>query len=307
MILVTITHRNGIAFDSPKTIAIDPEKIVDTKINGSYCVMEYGETYDRRRQPIEYQVTVSKAVIDALITGTYAGHKYLTLTVIASNTDIYKPNLDPTYTLELQERYIVDIRSTYIWINQTKTACSRIEFVPGAFVPVIIWVSEDISELITDVAGEGTTTTEEPSEETTTTESEEITTTTCAPRGDFVITLGFASSYDPTVGDPVSFLDSEQGACDAIGVINGQGGTFNYFEVDIYYNGRDNECYLHGTCDQLPTGYYVFDMDGLLGCHVTDGLTDEYDICSEITTTSEEPSVTTTTEPEFTTTTSPGY
>ena len=177
MILVTISHRNGIAFDSPKTIAIDPEKIVSTKDNGAFCVLEYGETYDRRRQPIIYQVTVDRATINALITGTYAGKEYLALTVIASNTDIYRPYLEPNYILDLQEKYIVDIRSTYIWINQTKTACSRIEFVPGAFVPVIIWVSEDIDDLITEIAGATTTTsTAEPAEATTSSEEEVVTT-----------------------------------------------------------------------------------------------------------------------------------
>jgi hypothetical protein len=133
---------------------------------------------------------------------------------------------------------------------------------------------------------------------------EVTTTTTCVPEGEFVNTLEFASSYTPIIGLPISFIDSAHIACEAIDVVNAQMGAFDYFEVDSYTDGKDNTYYLHATCTLLPTGYYVFDIEGYLACHVTDGKIDQYDVCA--TTTTPEPEVTTTTpEPEVTTTTTP--
>jgi hypothetical protein len=183
MIAVTVTHRQGIELVDPITIAIDPEKIVATRDRGSYVEIEYGETYDRRRQPITYQLTTDRASIDALITGSYATHLYLTLTVLWSNDREHRPPLGSAdYEIDLQERYIVDIRDTYVNINGTKTAARRIEFVPGSFVPVVIYVSEAFANLITDTPAEVTTTTTTAAPATTTTtesqQQEETTTTT---------------------------------------------------------------------------------------------------------------------------------
>lgn len=184
MIAVTVTHRQGIELVDPITIAIDPEKIVATRDRGSYVEIEYGETYDRRRQPITYQLTTDRASIDALITGSYATHLYLTLTVLWSNDREHRPPLGSAdYEIDLQERYIVDIRDTYVDINGTKTSARRIEFVPGSFVPVVIYVSEDFASLITDTPAEVTTTTTTTAAPTTTTttesqQQEETTTTT---------------------------------------------------------------------------------------------------------------------------------
>lgn len=179
MIAVTVTHRQGIELVDPITIAIDPEKIVATRDRGSYVEIEYGETYDRRRQPITYQLTTDRASIDALITGSYATHLYLTLTVLWSNDREHRPPLGSAdYEIDLQERYIVDIRDTYVNINGTKTAARRIEFVPGSFVPVVIYVSEAFANLITDTPAEVTTTTTTAAPTTTTTTAAPATTTT---------------------------------------------------------------------------------------------------------------------------------
>lgn len=179
MIAVTVTHRQGIELVEPVTIAIDPEKIVATRDRGSYVEIEYGETYDRRRQPIVYQLTTDRASIDALITGSYATHIYLTLTVLWSNDREHRPPLgSANYEIDLQERYIVDIRDTYVDINGTKTSARRIEFVPGSFVPVVIYVSEAFATLITDTPTEVTTTTTTAAPTTTTTTAAPATTTT---------------------------------------------------------------------------------------------------------------------------------
>ena len=179
MIAVTVTHRQGIELVEPVTIAIDPEKIVATRDRGSYVEIEYGETYDRRRQPITYQLTTDRASIDALITGSYATHLYLTLTVLWSNDREHRPPLgSANYEIDLQERYIVDIRDTYVNINGTKTSARRIEFVPGSFVPVVIYVSEAFATLITDTPTEVTTTTTTAAPTTTTTTAAPATTTT---------------------------------------------------------------------------------------------------------------------------------
>ena len=179
MIAVTVTHRQGIELVEPVTIAIDPEKIVATRDRGSYVEIEYGETYDRRRQPITYQLTTDRASIDALITGSYATHLYLTLTVLWSNDREHRPPLgSANYEIDLQVRYIVDIRDTYVNINGTKTSARRIEFVPGSFVPVVIYVSEAFATLITDTPTEVTTTTTTAAPTTTTTTAAPATTTT---------------------------------------------------------------------------------------------------------------------------------
>lgn len=122
------------------------------------------------------------------------------------------------------------------------------------------------------------------------------TTTICVPEGGFLGITSFSSSYTPTVGAPISFIDSEEETCAAILVVEGNGGEFDYFDVDIYLVGEDNHYYLPGTCDELPDGYYVINVDDTyFGEHVTDGVIDEYDICATTTTTTTEEETTTTT------------
>lgn len=184
MIQITYTHKNGVRQLTPVTIAIDPEKIVSITDSGLYALIEYGETFDRRRQPVTYKLTTSRAAILAEIDGTYDTKETLALTVLWSNTEEYKPYNVASYALDLQERYIVDMRDAVAWINQTKTACVRIEFVPASFVPVIIFVQGDLDSLVSDIPAAVTTTTEEPvvttttDEETATTTEEEVVTTT---------------------------------------------------------------------------------------------------------------------------------
>lgn len=168
MISVTATHRNGVELLEPQTFAIDPEKIVSIRDRGLYAECEYGETFDRRRQPIVYLLTTDRATLLPLILGTYASKETLAVTVINSSVDEYKPKNVPHYHMDLQEKYIVDIRESYTMIGQTKTACRRIEYVPGAFVPIILYVSDTYASMITDTPDAVTTTTT-PAPTTTTT------------------------------------------------------------------------------------------------------------------------------------------
>lgn len=121
---------------------------------------------------------------------------------------------------------------------------------------------------------------------TTTTEAETTTTTTtCVPEGGFLGITSFSSNYTPTVGIPISFIGSEEQTCAAILVVEANGGQFNYIDVDVYIVGETNHYYLSGTCTELPDGYYVIDIDGYIGEHVTDGVIDEYNVCATTTTT----------------------
>jgi hypothetical protein len=172
MILITTTQRNGVSY--AHTFAIDPEKIVsvrDREVGLSLVAeIEYGETYDRRRQPIFYRLNCSRAAIDALILGSYTGKEQLNVTVIDASDRHYKPYMVASYAMDLQERYIVDIREAEIMVNGSLTTCRRIEYVPGSFAPVILYVSNRLSTLITDTPEEVTTTTTEEATTTTTPE-----------------------------------------------------------------------------------------------------------------------------------------
>lgn len=177
MIQVTLSHKNGVELLEPITIGIDPEKIVSTRNRGYYCECDYGETFDRRRETVVYQLNTSRAAILALITGSYVANTYLALTVIWSLDREHRPiEGTASYAFDLQEKYIVDIRDVIQDVNGTLTACRRIEYVPGSFVPVVIFVSQSFRTLVPDVPAVVTTTTEEPIT-TTTTEEESATTT----------------------------------------------------------------------------------------------------------------------------------
>jgi hypothetical protein len=172
MIGVTALERQGVELLEPLFLAIDPEKIVSTRDRGIYCEIEYGETFDRRRQPITYVLNTDRASIDALIIGNYTDGlrlPYLELTVIWSLDREHRPAPGHShYHLDLQEKYIVDIRNVTADINGVLTDCARIEFVPGSFVPVVIFVDGEVDDFITD----------EPVEVTTTTTTVAVTTTT---------------------------------------------------------------------------------------------------------------------------------
>ena len=131
---------------------------------------------------------------------------------------------------------------------------------------------------------------------TTTAPTTTTTTTLCVPEGEYIATVPFASSYTPTQGVPTPFINSGADACEAILIVATDGGTFDYFNVDSYSYSDINHYYLADTCTPLPTGYYVFDMEGdIFGCHVTAGVIDLYDICTTTTTTTVAPTTTTTT------------
>ena len=186
MIAITYTHRNGIELDESVTCLIDPEKICGVRtFNTYYAEIDYGETFDRRRQPIKYGLTTSVAAILATITGTYdtLTPPYLSLTVIDALKQEWKPDPDDNYTYNLQEKYIVDIRESYTTIDGNKTACRRVEFVPGSFVPVVLYVSDTLESLADSTPAAVTTTTTTTPEGTTTTTTPEGTTTTTTPEG----------------------------------------------------------------------------------------------------------------------------
>ena len=184
MIAITYTHRNGIELDESVTCLIDPEKICGVRtFNTYYAEIDYGETFDRRRQPIKYGLTTSVAAILATIKGNYdtLTHPYLALTVIDALKQEWKPDLDDNYTYNLQEKYIVDVRESYTTIDGNKTACRRVEFVPGSFVPVVLYVSDTLASLTASTPAAVTTTTTTTPEGTTTTTTPEGTTTTTTP------------------------------------------------------------------------------------------------------------------------------
>ena len=185
MIAITYTHRNGIELDESVTCLIDPEKICGVRtFNTYYAEIDYGETFDRRRQPIKYGLTTSVAAILATIKGNYdtLTHPYLALTVIDALKQEWKPDPDVNYTYNLQEKYIVDIRESYTMIGTTKTACRRVEFVPGSFIPVVLFVSNSLVSLTDSTPAAATTTTTTPVATTTST-TPEATTTTTTPEG----------------------------------------------------------------------------------------------------------------------------
>ena len=186
MIAITYTHRNGIELDESVTCLIDPEKICGVRtFNTYYAEIDYGETFDRRRQPIKYGLTTSVAAILTTITGNYdtLTNPYLALTVIDALKQEWKPDPDVNYTYNLQEKYIVDIRESYTTIDGNKTACRRVEFVPGSFVPVVLYVSDTLASLTASTPAAVTTTTTTTPEGTTTTTTPEGTTTTTTPEG----------------------------------------------------------------------------------------------------------------------------
>lgn len=174
MIAVTVTHKNGVQLLNEMTIAIDAEKIVKVRtVDTYYAEILYGETFDRKREPVLYQLTTSAAAVLATIAGDYStllANPYLTVTA-------YKDLVSgATETLNLQERYIVDIREARVKINNTVTACRRIEYVPGSFDPVIIYVSTNFAAMVDSTPAE-VTTTEEPTTTAAATTTVEPTTT----------------------------------------------------------------------------------------------------------------------------------
>ena len=55
------------------TIAIDAEKIVKVRtVDTYYAEILYGETFDRKREPVLYQLTTSAAAVLATIAGDYS-------------------------------------------------------------------------------------------------------------------------------------------------------------------------------------------------------------------------------------------
>ena len=188
MILIEVTHIEGIQLAEHRFLAIDPEKIVTTRDRDGHCELEYGESYVRNRKTVTYEVTANRAAIDATITGAYDTNTYLALTVVWAEDREHRPTItqELTYALDLQEKYIVDIESVLYYLPGTgKTQLTKLRYIPGSFVPVTIYVSNDINRLVTNDFSETTTTTtaeavttttEEPA--TTTTEIPETTTTT---------------------------------------------------------------------------------------------------------------------------------
>ncbi len=182
MILVTVTKKQGVEIATPYDLALDPEKIVSTRILDGVTQIDYAETFDRNRQTITYEVTAAKPNIDATITGEYSTHTYLALTVYwAENRDLRPfPAISSTYALDMQEKYIVDIQDveyTIVWKNtKIATTLRKVRFVPGAFKEEVIYVTNNLIDLVDNTPSETTTTsTAEPA---TTTTTEIVTTTT---------------------------------------------------------------------------------------------------------------------------------
>lgn len=143
MILVMATHRNGMELSGSLYFAIDPEKVCSIRESKGNCIISYAETYDRRRQPIVYNLEEAGVVVEAAIEGDYDGKETLELTSV---------NLDDgsVETVTVQEKYVVDIRTVTLPVNGVMTTLSRVEYVPGAFVPVVLYASESIFDLVTN-------------------------------------------------------------------------------------------------------------------------------------------------------------
>jgi|GEM_PF-5767691 len=203
MIQITYTHRNGVAVSPSVTFAIDPEKIVSTKDYGSYCEIEYAETFDRKRQPIWYRTNTTRAAVDVLILGSYATKIYLAVTA-------YADDRLSTFAVDLQEKYIVDIREWYVTVSGVKTACRRIEYVPGSFAPTVLYVTNSLASLVSDTPAPITTTTTTAAATTTTTATPTTTTTTAAPVTTTTTTAAVTTTT--TTATPVTTTTTTAGA-----------------------------------------------------------------------------------------------
>jgi hypothetical protein len=307
MILVTVTKKQGVEIATPYDLAIDPEKIVSTRVLDGITQLDYAETFDRNRQTITYEVTAAKPNIDATITGDYASHTYLALTVYwADNRDLRPfPAITTTYALDMQEKYIVDIQDVPLEIvwkhNKISTTARKVRFVPGAFKEEVIYVTNALHNLVDNTPSETTTTTTALPATTTTTEEPVTTTTEIATTTTTVVYDEIYLSNFYYIGAPPPFTqfgDTLESACDVLGMV--QSVTLMYTWCYLVPDGLGSfYVYEHYTHTILPEGYYLTTVgEGYEIIYVDGtGLTTLLPYACETTTTTPEPEVTTTTTP----------
>jgi len=235
MILVTVLKKQGVSVAVPYDLAIDPEKIVNTRVLDGVTQIDYAETFDRNREEITYEVTAAKPNIDATITGDYSSHTLLNLVVCWSdNKDLIPfPAISSTYTLSMQEKYIVDIQDVpfeLYWKNQKiSTTVRKVRFVPGAFKQEVIYVTNHLHDLVDNTPSETTTTTTAVPVTTTTTEMA-TTTTTIEPSTT-------TTTEVPDLCQPLFYKGTMTvgGVEDVTGYLGGEGGigTINPLENDL--------------------------------------------------------------------------
>jgi hypothetical protein len=162
---IVITHVGGAELSAPKTLALEPEKIVSTKSIGAACEFVYAETLDRRVAPKLYRAANTKAQVDAFIDGTQV------------DFTVYDQADGSTSTLTVQEKYIETMVTGKLWIYKTQAdqAGVAVEFVEGAWLEKKIFVSGVIGDFSDSLV---TTTTSTTAAATTTTTAAVTTTTT---------------------------------------------------------------------------------------------------------------------------------
>ena len=284
MILVTVTKKMGVELATPYDLALDPEKIVNTRVLDGVTQIDYAETFDRNREEITYEVTAAKPNIDATITGDYTTHTYLSLVVYWSdNKDLIPfPAISSTYTLYMQEKYIVDIQDVpfeLYWKNQKiSTTVRKVRFVPGAFKQEVIYVTNHLHDLVDNIPSETTTTTTAVPVTTTTTE---IATTTTEAEQTTTTTVVYDEIYlanNYYIGAPPPFYpfgDTLGSACDMIAM--SESVTFVYYWCYLVPDGLGN-FYVRDQHDNtlLGEGYYISYIESEYVIYYVDenGLTD---------------------------------
>lgn len=190
---VVITHENGVALTSTKTIGIEPEKIVTTKAVGSACEFVYAETLDRRVSPKIYRVANEKSQIDGYVTSTQI------------DADVYNVVDGTTTAMSITEKFIEQVASATEMINGTATSCVQIKFRPGAWIKDIIYASGSIGDfadaaLTTTTTTAAATTTTTTAAATTTTTTAEVTTTTTTAAATTTTTTAAITTTTTTAG-----------------------------------------------------------------------------------------------------------
>jgi hypothetical protein len=293
MIQVTVTHVQGIELATARTIAIDPEKIVDIRRRGIYTEIDYSESYDRKWKPITYQITAALPNIQAAIQGDWVGKEYLAVTVVWGEPREMRPNIwGNYYALDIQQKFIIDIEEVYYTepVAPYRTGLvTKLRFTSSAFLQKVVYVSEDLHDLVPDVPSETTTTTTALPATTTTTEEPVTTTTEIATTTTTVVYDEIYLSNFYYVGAPPPFTqygDTLESACEVLGMV--QSVTLMYTWCYLVPDGLDSSyVYEHYTHTLMPEGYYlIFTGEGYVIIYVDGaGLTTSFLYSCETTTT----------------------
>jgi len=303
MILVTVTHVQGIELATNRVLAIDPEKIVDIRQRGTNTEIDYAESYDRKWETITYQITAAIPNIQVTIQGDYLGKEYLSGTVEWGEPREMRPNIwETTYAIDIQEKFIIDIEEVYYrfpWSTADELV-TKLRFTSSAFLQKVVYVTESLDELVPDVPSDTTTTTTaEPvtttsTEEPVTTTTEEQTTTTTVVYDEIYLSNLYYIVAPPPY---TSFGDTLESACEVMGMVESV--TLLYSWCYLVPDGFGSYYVYEKIGDTiLPEGYYIYWDGAEYVVYYVDGtgLTTLLPYSCETTTTTEEEGTTTTTE-----------